>query len=146
MTEPFVTPRIAPWLDLVRVLAAFVVLLGHAVQLGLYTGAYPFSIALQQNAVIVFFVLSGLLIAHSAERAPSLRSYAIARGSRILPVTLGAIAVALAVGLVDSALNVPPQFAIDAEWSDPLPSLGALLFLGESYLPAFELNPPYWSL
>ena len=146
MNEPFVTSRMAPWLDLVRVLAAFAVLVGHAVQLGLYTGYFPFSIALQQNAVIVFFVLSGLLVAHSAERARLLRFYVIARVSRILPVTLGAVAISLAVSTLDASFHTPLQFAEDASWNDPASSIGALLFLGESYLPDFALNPPYWSL
>jgi peptidoglycan/LPS O-acetylase OafA/YrhL len=134
----------AAWLDLIRVVAALAVLLGHAVQLTGYTGYFPFTIALQQNAVIVFFVLSGLLIAHSAARAPSLRSYTIARVSRIIPVSVGAVALSVMVGLLD--MSVPPMFAADAQAGDLAPSFAALLFLGEGYWPTFELNPPYWSL
>lgn len=146
MKEPFVTPRMAVWLDLIRAAAALAVLLGHAVQVTGYNGYFPFTIALQQNAVIVFFVLSGLLIAHSAERSPSLRSYAIARVSRIVPVSVGAVAVSLAVGWVDTRLNAAPLFPVDAAWGDPSAGLGALLFLSEGYWPSFALNPPYWSL
>jgi peptidoglycan/LPS O-acetylase OafA/YrhL len=146
MQEPFVTPRMAAWLDFVRVAAALAVLLGHAVQVTGYSGYFPFTIALQQNAVIVFFVLSGLLIAHSAERAPSLRLYAIARVSRIVPVSLGAVVVSVAVGLLDASLASPPLFAADATAGDVTRGLAALLFLGEGYGPTFELNPPYWSL
>jgi peptidoglycan/LPS O-acetylase OafA/YrhL len=134
MKEPFVTLRMAAWLDLIRAIAALAVLLGHAVQVTGYTGYFPFTIALQQNAVIVFFVLSGLLIAHSAERAPSLRPYVIARASRILPVSIGAVGVSVVVGLLDAQPDV---------WTT---GFGALLFLGEGYWPTFELNPPYWSL
>jgi peptidoglycan/LPS O-acetylase OafA/YrhL len=134
MMEPFVTQRMSAWLDFIRAGAALAVLLGHAVQVTGYTGYFPFTIALQQHAVIVFFVLSGLLIAHSAERAPSLRAYAIARVSRIVPVALGAVAVSVAVGLLGREPDI---------WTT---GLGALLFLGEGYSPTFELNPPYWSL
>lgn len=146
MRKPFVTARLAPWLDLVRAIAALAVLLGHTVQVTGYTGYFPFTIALQQNAVIVFFVLSGLLIAHSAERASSLRSYAIARVSRILPVSFGAVAVSIAVGLADTALNASPLFPADANAGDLATGLTALFFLGEGYGATFELNPPYWSL
>ncbi len=146
MNEPFVTTRLAPWLDLVRAIAALAVLLGHTVQVTGYTGHFPFTIALQQNAVIVFFVLSGLLIAHSAERAPSLRSYTIARVSRILPVSLGAVAVAIAVGFADAGLNASPLFPADANAGDLATGLAALFFLAEGFGPTFELNPPYWSL
>jgi peptidoglycan/LPS O-acetylase OafA/YrhL len=146
MKEPFVTSRMAAWLDLIRAVAALAVLLGHGVQVMGYTGYFPFTIALQQNAVIVFFVLSGLLIAHSAARAPSLRSYAIARVSRILPVSVGAVAISLAVGLVDAGLNAPTLFAADAQAGDPASGFAALLFLGEGYWQTFELNPPHWSL
>lgn len=146
MKEPFVTPRLAPWLDLVRALAALAVLLGHSVQVTGYRGYFPFTIALQQNAVIVFFVLSGLLIAHSADKAPSLRSYVVARVSRILPVSLGAVAVAVAIGLLDAGLHAPPLFAADAGAGDPLTAVAALIFAGESFGPTFALNPPYWSL
>lgn len=134
MKEPFVTLRMAAWLDLIRAIAALAVLLGHAVQVTGYTGYFPFTIALQQNAVIVFFVLSGLLIAHSAERATSLRSYTIARVSRILPVSVGAVAVSVIVGLLDAQPDA---------WTT---GFGALLFLGQGYWPTFGLNPPYWSL
>jgi peptidoglycan/LPS O-acetylase OafA/YrhL len=134
MKEPFVTLRMAAWLDLVRATAALAVLLGHAVQVTGYAGYFPFTIALQQHAVIVFFVLSGLLIAHSAERAPSIRSYAIARVSRIVPVALGAVAVSVVVGLLGRDADI---------WTT---GLGALLFLGEGYSRTIELNPPYWSL
>lgn len=141
MREPFVIPALRPWLDLIRVVAAGAVLLGHAVQLGVYTGPYPFTIALQQNAVIVFFVLSGLLIASSVERSQSLRSYAIARISRVLPVSLPAILVSVAVAALASG-----SVGTDGPTSTLIAVLGALLFQGESHLPSFAANPPFWSL
>jgi peptidoglycan/LPS O-acetylase OafA/YrhL len=134
------------WLDLVRVLAALTVLVGHSVQLGLYEGYYPFTIAPQLNAVIVFFVLSGLVIASSAERTPSLRSYAIARISRIVPVAAAAIAVSVAVAALDGGAGASLAFAEDQRWNDPTLVGGAALFESEGYMPYFALNPPYWSL
>lgn len=54
-------------LDIVRGMAAIAVLIGHAVQLGIYSGPWPFEFSLQHNAVIVFFVSSGILITNSLQ-------------------------------------------------------------------------------
>lgn len=146
MQQGFVTASLAIWLDLIRVLAALTVLLGHAVQLGLYTGPFPFTIALQQNAVIVFFVLSGLLVAGSAERAGGLGRYVIARASRIVPVALAAIVVSLAVAALDVMTSAEALYPEHKNWRDKAALLGAVFFLSESWAPYFALNPPFWSL
>lgn len=149
---PFITRPLSLALDLVRALAALVVLIGHAVQLGHYKGPYPFSTQFQHNAVIVFFVLSGLVIAASIDRARkspaglTLTGYAVARAARLLPVALPALAISLAVMVIDALIAPVAIFAEDARGVPASEWLFALLFLSESYQTGFAPNPPYWSL
>jgi peptidoglycan/LPS O-acetylase OafA/YrhL len=149
---PFITRPLSIALDVVRALAALVVLVGHARQLGHYNGAWPFSVLFQHNAVIVFFVLSGLVIAASVDRArragapQTLTSFTLARASRILPVALPALLLSLAVIAIDSLISPVVYFREDA-WGIPTSDLlYAVLFLSESYQTGLPLNPPYWSL
>lgn len=149
---PFITRPLSIALDIVRALAALAVLVGHARQLGHYDGYWPFSVLFQHNAVIVFFVLSGLVIAASVDRArqlgtpQTLASYALARASRILPVALPALLLSLAVIAVNSLISPVTYFREDA-WGIPTSNLiSAVLFLSESYQTGLPLNPPYWSL
>ncbi|MEO8374368.1 MAG: acyltransferase [Sphingomonas bacterium] len=146
--DPFITRQLSPWLDLIRAMAAFAVLAGHSVQQGLYSGPWPFTIALQQNAVIVFFVLSGLVIATSVDRkAMRLRDYALARLVRILPVALPALAISVAVAAIGQSQGVSGGEvapAANALVGDGL--LPAMFFLSESYRTGLWINPPYWSL
>src|SRR5687768_4433889 len=145
--EPFITRPMSLWLDFVRAVAALVVVVGHAHQLGIYTGYYPFSIALQNNAVIVFFVLSGLVIATATDRREdSLSSFVIARVSRIVPVAVVATLVALAIAALDANFGTALVFEEDRSWNDPVETLQALLFLSESYNSNFAVNPVHWSL
>jgi peptidoglycan/LPS O-acetylase OafA/YrhL len=144
---PFITRPLSILLDLVRGLAALAVLVGHAVQLGHYRGPYPFTMLFQHNAVIVFFVLSGLVIAASVDRGGHrLVDYAVARLSRILPVSLPALTISLAVVALDRTITSAPLFGEDGRGVAPREMLSALLFLSESWQTGFSPNPPYWSL
>jgi peptidoglycan/LPS O-acetylase OafA/YrhL len=149
---PFLTRPLSIALDLVRALAALAVLVGHAVQLGHYGGPYPFTMLFQHNAVIVFFVLSGLVIAASVDRvrdtprAQTLGSFALARVSRILPVAVPALAVSLAVVGIDRLIAPTPLFAEDGAAIAADKIVSALLFVGESWQTGFAPDPPYWSL
>jgi peptidoglycan/LPS O-acetylase OafA/YrhL len=144
---PFITRPLSIALDLVRALAALAVLVGHAVQLGHYSGPYPFSILFQHNAVIVFFVLSGLVIAASVDRGgQTLTSYAVARIARILPVALPALAISMAIVVIDQLIAPAPLFGEDGRAISASKVIFAALFLSESWQTGFALNPPYWSL
>ena len=145
----FITPEMSILLDLVRGLAALVVLGGHMVQMGMYTGSYPLSQTAQHNAVLIFFVLSGLVISHSVRSRPQdLRTYAIARAARILPVS----AFALVLGYV--LFTIARAEGLEAGHEHPHARSADLTTL---LLPVFFLsgsegialppwNPPYWSL
>lgn len=147
--KTFITPAMSILLDAVRAAAALLVLGGHAVQTKLYIGAYPFDPMTQHYAVIVFFVLSGLVIAHSVQsREYSLRNYAIARVSRIVPVAWFALGFAVVVFLTIGAFGKSPGFELGQfNHLDPRTFLLPLLFLSETGAGGGPVwNPPYWSL
>lgn len=146
--KAFLTPSLSLLLDLVRGIAALVVLVGHAQGMELYTGPYPLSPYIQHHAVIVFFVLSGLVIAHSVQqRQGDLAEYAIARIARIVPVALFAIAVSAALfawtRLSGLDAGMPGPYDTLSWQTTLLPAL----FLSESAIgQGLVWNPPYWSL
>lgn len=145
----FITPALSILLDAVRAIAALLVLGGHAVQMEIYTGPYPFGPTVQHYAVIVFFVLSGLVIAHSVNAGNyTLRDYAIARAARIVPVSLFAVVFSTAIYLALSSRGLTPLVAPDLYNQLSLEAvLLPVLFLSESGDGVGPLwNPPYWSL
>lgn len=80
------------YLDLVRFLAAFAVFADHScgqpISGGFLWQLGPYG----PEAVMVFFVLSGFVIAHvSVARETSFREYAVARAARIYSVALPAL-------------------------------------------------------
>jgi peptidoglycan/LPS O-acetylase OafA/YrhL len=146
--DTFITPSLSILLDLVRGLAAVAVLVGHAVALKIYTGPYPFTDMLQHNAVIVFFVLSGLVISSSVRRNDyAFSDYFIARMSRILPVSIPALVFAAGCFKIGQALGVPNFGAMHYDALSLRSFLMPLFFLSET---AYGVGPvwdqPYWSL
>lgn len=98
--------KISVWLDVVRFLAALVVFIGHAsnghISGGLFWQVYPYL----QSSVIVFFVLSGYVIAHvTDEKTPSLAEYTRDRFARIHSVLLPALVLTALCDTYGSALN-----------------------------------------
>ncbi len=146
--QPFITKPLSLWLDLIRAAAALMVVVGHAYEIGLYTGPYPFTIALQLNAVVVFFVLSGLVIASSAAgEGQSLARYSAARLARILSVALPALAISYGAAVFCAAHGFSPKpVSMDPGLISPTRTLLAALFLSESVTSGLAINPPYWSL
>ncbi|WP_260924262.1 acyltransferase family protein [Novosphingobium sp. 9] len=147
--DRFLTRPLSVVLDLIRFGAAFLVLLGHAVQLRLWGGAFPLGETMQHNCVVVFFVLSGLVIATSAlDPNKRLADFAISRTARILPVSVPALAFALLAALV---LAGPHPVPLDNRPGDlatlARQTVWPLLFLNAR--PGFAepvWNMPYWSL
>lgn len=147
-TTRFVTGPMSTVLDLARGLSALAVLVFHAVQTGLYRGPFPDWPLAQHFAVVVFFVLSGLVIASSVDRRPqTLRDFALARASRILPVSLPALAFATLAFVVATGLGAPPLHADHYGVLTWRGALTPLLFLDQSAVGSGPVwNPPYWSL
>jgi len=138
------------YLDCCRLLAAVLVVISHYGPYGVITrGAAHWVPDLGREAVIVFFVLSGFVIAYTTEhKNPSLRGYAIARATRIYSVALPLVLLAFgaALALVWSG-HIPARQLYEA--SKPWLYLPLhLLFMGELWTisEAPPLLGPYWSL
>jgi peptidoglycan/LPS O-acetylase OafA/YrhL len=141
------TAGLSLYFDLLRILAALAVVLYH-----LWPQVFP-HLPLPwpgHAAVIVFFVLSGYMMALVTRRpGATLTSYARQRGTRILSVALPALLLSLAIAPLAGGVALhssgPMRFSA-LEFAQRL--LASLLFLSQSWrldlLPPY--NPPYWSL
>jgi len=136
------------YLDLVRFVAAFMVLLSHANSRDLTERVIPFS-NLGHSAVVVFFVLSGFVIAYVTERKePSARAYAASRMARIYSVALPALLVTIIADSVGERLQ-PSVYVGETthDWG-LLRVVTSALFMNEFWgvsITTFS-NVPYWSL
>lgn len=91
------TPAFSIYLDLVRIVAAFLVLLAHT-NLRVLTDRVPRGSGFGHSAVVVFFVLSGYVIAYIVDkREGDPRVYAISRISRIYSVMVPALLLTIAL-------------------------------------------------
>ncbi len=138
------------YLDLVRFLAAVAVLLTH---LGYtrFSGGLLLPLRTYGNdAVMVFFVLSGYVIAHTAAtRDREFNEYLLNRAARLLSVAVPAVALTLFCDQVGRAIE-PAAYA--GFWYQDshawLRILTALTFTNELWFTSWRLftNGPYWSL
>jgi peptidoglycan/LPS O-acetylase OafA/YrhL len=138
------------YLDLVRIAAACAVVMAHFGHFRIFDDAQIARIAdLGREAVIAFFVLSGFVIAYSAEhRNFTLRDYATARGARLYSVALPMLLLAFGLSALAADLfgaGVTNAYQLRKPW---LYIPFHLLFLGELW--GFVETPPwllpYWSL
>lgn len=129
--------------------------MGHFSQGWLGGGLFWQAQAHGHTAVLVFFVLSGYVIAFSAEtKDRTLTDYAIARLSRLLSVAIPALMLSAALLLAGETLN-PAHYAELARRGQGHTQtsligqfLAGLFFLGESWALHIRVlsNTPYWSL
>jgi peptidoglycan/LPS O-acetylase OafA/YrhL len=141
--SPSIEGGFSLYLDAVRFIAALSVFLAHTRQHHLFNGWVPLA-GFDHEAVIVFFVLSGLVISSTAARPQeTLRSYAIARSCRIYSVAIPAIILAVTLQGV-AALIYPSTQDHGALYQ----STSSILFISESWHQGALLpwNAPYWSL
>jgi peptidoglycan/LPS O-acetylase OafA/YrhL len=145
------------YLDLVRFGAAFVVFLEHLREhtrnsFAAFWRSHPFLYfhldAYSETAVIVFFVLSGYVIAHVlATRENTLREFATGRLARLYSVAFPALLLVAATNYAE-ALRYPSAF--DAYDSIPaaIRYAGTGLFVSHFWVwPDLEpANAPFWSL
>jgi peptidoglycan/LPS O-acetylase OafA/YrhL len=136
------------YLDLLRFLAAMAVMVSHGA--GYAFGERVLPASLGHNAVIVFFLLSGYVIAHVADhKENTARAFWISRFARVYSVALPAI---LLTPLVDQlGLRLDPGFyAAGMTTHDyTLVRIGAsLAFVNELWFVSIMpfSNSPYWSL
>lgn len=137
-------PSVSLWLDLCRIAAAFVVLLHHVFQPPYHGTTIHFP---GRSAVIVFFVISGFVIAYSTDGLRDWRIYAVARFARVYSVAIPALLLtAILVFIADrwwgSEVGVS-QYSMPA-----LRLLLSALFVNQFWnLTIITLtNGPYWSL
>lgn len=141
------------WLDVLRVGAALTVLLGHMAHVR-FTGG-DWSVLREWNvasdAVIVFFVLSGVVIAYAADRDGSLGRFAFRRVTRIVPVVVPALLLTIAFDALGRSLD---PSAYQSPFYEALP-LADMLGRGLSFTSEWQglwdrvrlgSNGPLWSL
>lgn len=138
------------YLDVVRFLASLFVLLDHYNQHHIVSKSFGFFIPeLGREAVIIFFVLSGFVIAYTTQsKQQSLKEYVIARCARIYSVALPVLLLAFLLSYLGSVYFgkpvVPTYQVLKAYIYIPFHSL----FMGELW--KFSEVPPllttYWSL
>jgi peptidoglycan/LPS O-acetylase OafA/YrhL len=107
-----IDPNLSVLLDVLRFTAALTVLIGHASGTWL-TGGYLWQLgAGLRPAVIVFFVLSGYVIAATLGPSPAAASYGASRLSRLYSVVLPALALTFILDSAGSAIR--PDFYAEA--------------------------------
>ncbi|MGU3389476.1 acyltransferase family protein [Sphingomonas sp. M1A8_2b] len=142
-------PNLSIYLDLLRLVAAFEVVLGHARHF-VMPRLPGFISGHTGEAVAVFFVLSGFVIAFVAEeKEHSLRAYATARLSRLYSVCLIALLSGFVCDMITRRYGIVPL--TDHSFYDPayLTNLPfSLTFTNELWFShrVFGSNEPYWSL
>jgi peptidoglycan/LPS O-acetylase OafA/YrhL len=141
MNRPF-----SVYLDLVRFIAAVLVYVWHSNQRFLTEAILPFS-GYGHSSVIVFFVLSGFIIAYITDTKDStLADYAASRISRVFSVAIPAIVITL---ILDSiGRNFYPAI-YDYPYDQFLTRIGgSLLMANEVWLISITSfsNVPYWSI
>jgi peptidoglycan/LPS O-acetylase OafA/YrhL len=135
------------YLDALRFLAALLVLFYHANWI--YRPGILFT-SLGHEAVVIFFVLSGFVIAYVADtREQDFRGFMVARGARIYSVAIPAIvltAVLDTAGFHINELVYPEGYRA---WDLPMIRvMTSSFFLNEIWTLGIQLftNVPYWSL
>jgi peptidoglycan/LPS O-acetylase OafA/YrhL len=114
---PKVSVRAANNFEIVRLLAAVMVVYGHAFPLTGTSSPVVLGVSVQAMAVKVFFIISGFLVTQSWINDPSAVRYAMRRGLRILPgLLVVTVLTVLICGLFVSSLDARSFFASPATW------------------------------
>ena len=138
------------YLDLVRVSAALVVVVTHLAYQELSGGMLASWRLFGNDAVMVFFVLSGFVIAYVADtKEDTLRQYGISRLARLWSVAVPALVLTILLDQLGRVVN--PQAYSSWWYVDENPLLriiSALTFTNELWFSSVRpfSNGPYWSL
>lgn len=145
--RPALTPTLSLYLDVLRFMAALSVLLHHTWELVFPTFPLPWP---GHAAVVVFFVISGFVIAHAtAHPQCDFQSYTGSRVARILSVSVPAILLGVLISPWAGLAPIPNSGPMAMGASELIwRTLVNLLFIGQSWgmdvTPPY--NPPFWSL
>jgi peptidoglycan/LPS O-acetylase OafA/YrhL len=143
-------PAVSLYLDLVRLGAAVVVLLSHFAYTRFTAGEYLVFRRFGSDAVILFFVLSGYVIAYvTAERERGPGDYAVSRLARLYSVALPALCLTVAADQIGRVLD--PSLYAGWWYKDQHPVWRFLVnavFANELWFQSMRpfSNGPYWSL
>lgn len=144
------SPTFSIYLDAIRFLAALTVFLAHAQaphRGALQLGGFP-AWRLANDAVVTFFVLSGLVIHYSVDhRDCEIATYIINRLARLWSVVIPALLLTILLYTAGSAL-APRHYAEYASTAPVTSILGSAFFVHQLWF--LELSPPsdapFWSL
>lgn len=140
------------WLDAWRIAATLIVVASHVAYPRFTYGAYQWmrDLNLGSDAVILFFVISGLVIAKAAERDATLSRYAFSRATRLYSVMIPALLLTWSfdhIGLGIDSTAYPDHFYQALPLATFL--LRGLTFSNEWLIAApvrLGTNGPLWSL
>ena len=148
--------QLSRYLDLLRAIAALLVLFAHLTDPTITDGAVKGPNQIGYSSVMIFFVLSGYVISYvAAEREFTVLDFAISRISRVYSVVIPALILTVFVDIL--FLNIRPIFNSDELISEiplyqytkfPVYLLTTLLFGNQLWtlrLTAFS-NGAYWSM
>lgn len=140
------------WLDVLRIVATVTVVASHVAYPRFTNGDYQWmrDLNLGSDAVILFFVISGIVIALAAQRDATLSRYAFNRATRIYSVMIPALLLTWTFDHI--GLGIDPE-AYPAQFYQPLP-LETFLMRGLTFSNEWMIsdpvrlgsNGPLWSL
>ena len=144
-----IAPGLSLYLELLRLLAATEVVLFHINGFPLLGGHRAVWNAFGHEAVVVFFVLSGFVIAFAAQtRETTPKAYAISRLTRIYSVALPCLLATLLFDRIGLALMPQLYGGLITDGSALVRLVLGGLFLNESWTVSAQMfsNTPYWSI
>jgi peptidoglycan/LPS O-acetylase OafA/YrhL len=143
------------YLDLMRVLAAVAVYFSHIKRHTISYGIFDPVGQFGDEGVVIFFVISGIVIAHvAATKERAAMPYALARLARLWSVVVPAIALTIVLDLIGSHL-APEMYREEAlppmwEWNlaSAWRAVAPILFLNQvgGQVVSPGTNGPFWSL
>lgn len=142
------TKSFSVYLDIVRFLAAILVLLYHSNIRLLTTEGAPFS-QFGHSAVIVFFILSGYVIAYITDiKEHKIQDYSVSRLARIYSVALPVVLITPIVDFLGQEFGGAFYEGREALDYFFIRLVSSLLFLNEIWFVSIMSfsNVPYWSL
>jgi len=144
-------PKFSAYLDIVRFLAALTVFLGHAAGTN-WTKGFLWQLGVYgDTCVVIFFVLSGFVIAWVAEnKEGNWWTYGANRVARLWSVIIPALVLTFVIDYV--GVRMAPELYLDRPWFNgdhlALRYLASLFMVHEvwhlNYTPG--INLPFWSL
>lgn len=127
---------------LIRFILALIVLFRHCMDSSVQPAFVPVkSFFASQDAVCLFFLISGLLVTASCERSPSVTAYAAKRLRRIFPLYLVAVVGAALLLCLASSLPAACYFTDSRFWKYLFWNSLTLNFMQRTLPGVFEGNP-----